>query len=75
MKAATEVQNIISLEQVEKYRKNFKERIILLGLKGTHFPQNFLQYLYPNVTAGFNDKINFPQCNFKIGVMAFIVNK
>lgn len=46
-----------------------------MDLKWTHFLQNFLQYFYPNVIACFNDKIKFPQFNFKIGVMAFVVNK
>lgn len=44
-----------------------------MGLNWTYFLQNFLQYLYPNDTAWFNDK--FPQFNIKIGVMTFVVNK
>lgn len=78
MKAATEVQNISSPEQVEKYGNHYAERITLLwfvGLKYTHFQEKNLQYLYQNVCAGFNDKINFSQVNLKKTVMAFVVNK
>lgn len=54
MTAPNEEHNVISLQQVENYEDNFKERIALLwfyGFEVDPFSAKFWKYFYPNITA------------------------